>query len=376
MDRRSFLFGLGVAGAAVLAGSGVALASADTDRRLVVLILRGGMDGLAAVPAHGDPAFAAARGTIDGIRDLDGTFGLHPSLAGLMPLWERRELLVVQAACGPYVERSHFDGQNVLENGTLTPFGAPSGWLNRALSTLSDGPPAMAVGRAIPLILRGPARTTSADPTRPPRVNGALLARVRDLYRGDVLLGGALEEALATERILADHREPGARSDAALVLGRVLAAPEGPRVAVLELDGFDTHTAQDRVLTGRLGELASTIDGLQRGLGAEWSRTVVIAVTEFGRTVHPNGTGGTDHGVGGAAILAGGALAGGRVVADWPGLGAGALLDGRDVRPTTDLRAIFKGILRDHLAVPEGALGRDVFPGSARLRAADGLIRA
>lgn len=379
MDRRSFLVGLGAAGA--LAGSTVALASADTDRRLVVLILRGALDGLAAIPAHGDPAFAGIRGTVEGMVDLDGTFGLHPSLAGLRPMWDRQELLVVHAASGPYVDRSHFDGQNVLENGTTTPFGAESGWLNRGITALSDdGPPAMAVGRAVPLVLRGPARATSGDPVRPPRVDPALLARIRDLYHDDGLLGAALEEGLATERVLASVREPGARgrddADAALVLGRVMATPAGPRVAVLELGGFDTHTTQDRTLSSRLGTVAAVIDGLSRGLGAEWSRSVVVAVTEFGRTVHPNGTGGTDHGVGGAAILAGGALAGGRVVADWPGLGAEALLEGRDLRPTTDLRAVFKGVLRDHLGVPERALGREVFPGSEKFPAIEGLIRA
>jgi uncharacterized protein (DUF1501 family) len=382
VDRRSFLFGLGCVGATALAGPRLALASAETDRRLVVLILRGAMDGLAAVPAHGDPSYAQARGdaATGDVLDLDGTFGLHPSLSALRPLWDRQELAVVHAAAAPYAERSHFDGQNVLENGTATPFGAQSGWLNRGISTLSDGPPAMAVGRAVPLVLRGPARSTSADPTRPPRVDDALLARIRDLYRSDELLGGTLEEGLATERILASFREPGARGrddvDGALVLGRAMASDQGPRVAVLELGGFDTHTAQERMLASRLEVLGATIDGLSRGLGAEWSRTVVVAVTEFGRTVRANGTGGTDHGVGGAAILAGGALAGGRVIADWPGLRASDLLEERDLRATTDLRSVFKGILRDHLGVPEGALEREVFPDSAGAPLLEGLVHA
>ncbi len=379
MDRRTFLYGLGLAGAAAVAGPSVALAGGTGDPRLVVLLLRGGLDGLAAVPAIGDPAFAAARGAeaASGALPLDGMFGLHPALGPLRPYWDRRELLVVHATACPYADHSHFDAQDVLETGHPTPHAAVTGWLNRALAGLSGGPAALVGGRQIPLLLRGPSRATSTDLLRAPRVPEPLLARISDLYAGDALLGAALAEGIATEKLLAASRGTAAGktdADGALVLGQVMALDDGPRIAALELGGFDTHTGQDRVLGGRLADLAATIDALARGLGPAWRHTVVVAATEFGRTVRPNGTGGTDHGVGGAALLAGGALAGGRVVADWPGLGAAALLEGRDLRPTTDLRAVFAGILRDHLGVSEAALARDVFPGSGRLPALDGLV--
>ncbi|MEQ1508313.1 MAG: DUF1501 domain-containing protein, partial [Myxococcota bacterium] len=245
----------------------------------------------------------------------------------------------------------------------------------------------------VPLVLRGAAPATSADPTRAPRVDPRWLDDVHALLDRDPVLGPALAAGIETEALLAPLRPPAAPrdrtrgdrdgdgdgdreregdGDGAAVLGRMLAADGGPRIAVVERGGWDTHTAQDRTLTQGLDGLARSIAGLRDGLGDRWADTVVVAATEFGRTVRGNGTGGTDHGTGGVALLAGGAVAGGRVVADWPGLDDGALLDGRDLRPTTDLRRVFAGILRDHLRVPERAL-RGVFPGG--VAPLDGLVR-
>lgn len=435
MDRRTFLGGLGTLAASASTGWAFAPRSAWAagagERRLALVILRGGLDGLAAVPVPGDRSWSDLRGD-DGDDEvgrvrrpgeqappapaptpLDGPFALHPGLGALMPLWQARELAIVHAVGTAYASRSHFDGQNVLENGTARPFGAPTGWLGRALGAVDGEPWSMAAGRVVPLVLRGPATASSVDPDRAPRVNGELLARIGSLWHNDPLMGPALAEAIDTEARIGGLRDatplPGGfdrmygadagldgrgrdddgeirgsdldgrrkRDDAgALFVGRALAATDGPRVAVTELGGWDTHTGQSATLSQRLPELARTLTDLREGLGAAWASTVVVVATEFGRTAHPNGSGGTDHGVGGAAFLAGGALAGGRVIADWPGLADRDLVDGRDLRPTTDLRSVLKGLLRDHLGVDAAHLERDVFPDSGGARPMDGLVRA
>jgi uncharacterized protein (DUF1501 family) len=377
ISRRSALLG---ATAGLLCAPLLATASVPTERRLVVMLLRGGLDGLAAVPAPGDPSHAEARGdaAVEGALPLRGTlFALHPSLGPLLPLWEAGELAVVHAACCPYQDRSHFDAQNVLENGTERPFGADSGWLNRALAARGGEGSSLAAARSIPLLLRGPARTANADPKRPPRIDDGLLAQVRELYAGDPLLGRNLEDALEIEALVARHRDPSREdSDGLRTLGRVLSDEQGPAVAVLERGGWDTHTGQRAALDRQLRELGEGLLALRDGLGARWRQTAVLVVTEFGRKVQGNGTGGTDHGVGGAALLLGGAVLGGQVVADWPGLAPSELLDQRDLRPTTDLRAIFAGVLKDHLGLEERALAHDVFPGSSRVTPRQDLIRA
>lgn len=389
-DRRSFLLGAGALGVC-LGLPGVSMAGGTGDRRLVVVLCRGGMDGLAALPAHGDPHYRAARGDMalpapgadGGIVDLDGTFGLHPALAPLHAAWEAGELLPVHATCIPYRERSHFDAQDILENGTDTAFGADTGWLGRALAHTPEGPAAMALGRSVPLVLRGPAAATSADPTRPARHDDPALERIADLYDGDPWLGPALAQALETQALLARHRPGslGARrggapdpSRAAAIAGRLAATDEGPRTLVLEVGGWDSHANQEPVLRRQLTGLAAAYEALAEAMAPVWDRTVVVVATEFGRAVHANGTGGTDHGTGGVAVLAGGAVRGGRVHTDWPGLRDADLLDGRDLRPTTDLRAVLKGVLRDHLGLDRRVLDREVFPGSGDVRPLDGLI--
>ena len=361
----------------------IAVAGRSTgDARLVVLVLRGGMDGLGAVPATGDPDFARARGTArgpDGGLALDGTFALHPALAPLAPLWEARQLAVVHAVGTPYRERSHFDGQDVLETGRTEPMTARSGWLNRALLGIdAEAARAMALGRTVPRLLQGDAPVTSADPTREVHPADPFLAQVADLYRHDAAFDGALQDALRAQAMLGRVDVAGrgrARADAgrvSAILGGILADPEGPRVAVAELSGWDTHTGQDGALARQLDALARSLAALAEASGEAWRHTVVCAVSEFGRTVAGNGTGGTDHGTGGALLLAGGAVRGGRVVTDWPGLRERDLLDGRDLRPTLDVRQVFAGLLRDHLGVPVGHLQREVFPDAPA--ALDGLV--
>jgi len=371
-------------------------APSSGERRLIFVFLRGGMDSLSAVPAYGDPQYATRRGilavgapgTPGGALDLDGHFGLNPYLAEMHKLYAARELAVVHAIASPYRERSHFDGQNLVENGTSKPFGRETGWLNAALevrfnpiSPAAVGPAAFALGQSIPLVLRGPVQVGSWSPSRMPVPDAALLERLGELYRGDKLLAQSFSTALEAQKMMEgrDGMSGGQQPVVALAkaAGEILGKREGPRVASIDFGGWDTHFGQ----LGEYGPLARNLRLLDRmvttlkeSLGAAWRQTAVVMVSEFGRTVAPNGSNGTDHGTAGAAFVAGGAVRGGRVIADWPGLGEGALHEGRDLRPTLDLRALFKAALISQMALDEAALETRVFPGSSGLRPLEGLF--
>ena len=378
----------------------LSLAGAATDRRLVVVILRGALDGLAAVPPYGDRDYRVARGGLalaapggaDGVVDLDGFFGLNPALAPLHDFYARRELLVVHAVATPYRDRSHFDGQDLLENGTASPHQAASGWLNRAIGLLpgADRSTGLAVGQAVPLLLRGAMAVSSWAPSRLPALEDGFLDKVADLYRGDPLFAQALAESERShglaQQTLGDDARPMLGGDRAQLVkqiagdaGKLLAAEDGPRVAVLEAYGWDTHanqgTAKGRLVTA-LGGLADGLVALAAGCGPAWSKTVVLTITEFGRTVAMNGTAGSDHGTASVALLLGGAVAGGRVAGTWPGLAADRLYQGRDLAPTSDLRAVAKAVLVGHLGLPRAAVESAVFPDSAAVAAAPSLLRA
>jgi uncharacterized protein (DUF1501 family) len=402
--RRAFLrSGVRSAVALALAAGlpGVSFAAGAGEARLVVVILRGALDGLSAVPPFGDPGYARARGPIaierpggtHGALDLDGFFGLHPALPLLHARWHDGELIVAHAVASPYRERSHFDGQNVLENGGERPSGTPSGWLNRALGALPRaGTTGLALGQNVPLILRGAAQVGSWAPSTLPEVEPDLVTRLRDLYSDDPTLSARLDEATRIDALAGEEGAGELSSEirkagggnlerlkaVAVTAGRMLSAVDGPRVAVMDAGGWDTHAGEggaEGQLAARLHGLDAVLEALRGGLGVEWPRTAVLVCTEFGRTVDINGTRGTDHGTGTAALIVGGAVRGGRVLADWPGLGARERYQGRDLRPTLDVRALAKGLLRDHLAVPERALA-DVFPASQPVAPAAGLVRA
>jgi uncharacterized protein (DUF1501 family) len=381
----------------------VAFANAPTDHRFVVVILRGAMDGLAAVPPHGDPDYKDVRGVLaldvggtDGLHDLDGQFGLHPALTNLKSFWDAKELIAFQNICSPYRDRSHFDGQNVLENGGISPSGLSDGWLNRALKPagLVKASDALAVAPTPPLMLSGPTRVSSWLPSVMPEPDGEFLKRVRALYAGDPELSESLNTALLTEaqaNAAMDDRPMGTaaigkRLDdygnlSPLFQGaaKLLASEGGPRVAVFDISGWDTHVNEG---TDK-GQLARRLQGLDAGLGTfrtslgpAWNKTVVVMATEFGRTVKPNGSGGTDHGTAGAAFMLGGNVQGGVVKAKWTGLKPAALKDGRDQPPTTDLRSVLKGALADHMRVAQRDLESSVFPDSGMAAPMGGLIRA
>lgn len=387
LTRRHFLAGLGLSATTLMAPE-LAWAALPKDRRFVFVALRGGMDGLHAVPPIGDPDYAAARGALalkDGV-PLDGIYGLHPALGGLTELYRKEELLLVHAVASSYRERSHFDGQDVLESGGAAPHLLLTGWLGRSLPLLGAGrSTGLAVGQGVPLSLRGPQPVESWSPSRLAGLSPALVERLRSLYHGDALLSMALEEGVQSENFVAQTlgadmaRGGGNFRSLAEATGKLLAAADGPRIAVMDAGGWDTHTAQGNGQQGRmvgpLNQLGDGLAAMAQAMGPAWGKTVVICAGEFGRTVAMNGTNGTDHGTGGVALLAGGAVAGGRVVAKWPGLSKAALYQERDLMPTTDLRAVMKGVLRDHLGLSETALSKTVFPGSDGLSGLSGLVR-
>ena len=391
LSRRTALLGLTTS--VGIGRTTLALAAAPTDKRLVVVILRGALDGMAAVVPYGDPGLAILRGEIvppmpgqpDGLLDLGGFYGLHPALAGLHDMYRSNEALAVHAVAGAYRVRSHFEAQDYLESGAdhrLT-----SGWLNRAVGAL---PPAavkqaegdaLAVGVSVPLLLRGPALVANWAPHGFAQPAPDLYATIAALNKADPVTGPAIEQGLRARgfsNAVMDGEDPGANKNAFASLarsaGELLRAPDGPRIAALEIGGWDTHTAQTNRLTAPLKQLDAGLVALKTALGPAWARTAVLVMTEFGRTARVNGTKGTDHGTGTVAFVLGGAVAGGRIKATWPGLGAGQLFENRDLAPTTDLRAVAKGILTAHLGLDAAALGR-VFPGSEAVGAMGGLIR-
>ncbi|MEK8052165.1 DUF1501 domain-containing protein [Ideonella sp. DXS22W] len=397
--------GAGLLPAARLSVAGQAGAGAP---RLALVILRGGLDGLAAVPVPGDPAFANARGALAAppataatgapLR-LDDTFALHPALGRLHALYQQGDAAVLHAVGLPYQERSHFDAQQLLESGGRRPFELDSGWLGRVLAELPGAPAGSSAARglalqaAVPLVLRGNA---VVDTWLPPQRNepapdalADLGQRVAQLYAGDAALAAAFERArrlhapgpeMAAQG-MASGAGPAGNAARLAALGTQAAAfltrPDGPQTVVLEMGGWDTHANQANALAGNLAALDALLDALHQGLAAAtstagsgpapWARTLVLVVTEFGRTVAPNGTQGTDHGSGAAAFALGGAVRGGRVLADWPGLAPRERTEGRDLRSTTDLRALFKTALHQHLGLPLATVHGRALPGSEHL---------
>ena len=378
------------------------------DPRLLVIVLRGALDGLGAVAPVGDPDWIGLRGeralTLDGkppALPLDGFFALNPAMPNLHRLYKAQQATIVHATATPYRERSHFDGQDVLESGIARPGGVDTGWLNRALVELASdgqvdlrGSRALGVGAVTPLVVRGKAPVMSWVPQKLLPASDDTQARLLDLYQHtDPKLAVALQARMRLAALggtgSMDTPQPGelpelgiARlrayvAETAGTAARLLAKPDGPRVGAAGFVGWDTHInegAASGQLANLLGALDVALAAIETNMGDAWRETVVAIVTEFGRTARINGTNGTDHGTGTVALLVGGALRGGRVVADWPGLKQAQLHEGRDLKPTTDLRAVLKGLLRDHLRVEERALATTVFPDSAGVTPTGGLV--
>ncbi|WP_299323403.1 DUF1501 domain-containing protein [Parasphingopyxis sp.] len=381
IDRRRFLRN-GAAGAASLVFlPHIACAQAETDRRLVFIILRGAADALSMVAPTGDPQYETARrdfaGHSEGGARLDSFFTLHPALAETARLYASGDAAIFHAVASAYRDRSHFDGQNILETAGTTPYGLRDGWMNRLAGLLSgQQAEALALSSNMPMVLRGEAEASSYAPSRLPEPDVGLLSRVAMLYEGDEELHADWEQATET-RELAGDVEGARRGEAATgeLAARFLSDPEGPRIAAMEMGGWDTHRDQRRRLNRRFEALDAVLAALHSGLGPIWSNTLVIVATEFGRTVRPNGTQGSDHGTGSAALVLGGALRGGSVVADWPGLRPADLFEGRDLQPTRSLDRLFADLVADHFAIEPGLLRRTVFPAAGTTPVANGLIQ-
>ena len=373
-----------------------ARAADQRDPRLIVVILRGALDGLATVAPIGDPDYAGLHGAIALTADgphpalpLDAFFALHPSMPEFARMYRDKQAAVIHAVATPYRERSHFDGQDVLESGFAGPGRVQSGWLNRALEALPKGErvtSALAVGPTTPLVLRGAAPTVGWAPTALPQAADDTAMRLLDLYQHrDPTLASALTQGLQLEKQAQGDEmkpKPGGGGVAAMRLvargaAKLMAADDGPRIGALAFDGWDTH-ANEGGPVGRLAQLLGGLDGalaeFQSGLGARWRDTVIVVATEFGRTARINGTEGTDHGTGTIALLAGGAVNGGRMITDWPGLKPANLYQARDLAATTDLRAVIKGVLHDQFGIGERVLADAVFPDSAPAKPMKGLV--
>jgi len=380
INRRAFIASSAFT---LLAAPHIALARAATDRRFVFIIQRGAADGLGTIAPIGDPAFAGVRGAFavdaGGGAKLNSMFALHPVLGETGKLYAANEALFVHAVASPYRDRSHFDGQNVLETGGGAAYRVKDGWMNRLLGLLPKADArAIAVSATVPVALRGGNEVASYAPSALPDASDDLLARVGSLYQNDAQLHPLWSQATATRTLTGDLAAAGGRNGAATgtLAARLLAGPQGARIALIETGGWDTHSAQKARLNANLRGLDAMIGALKTGLGADWANTMVLVATEFGRTAAPNGTGGTDHGTGSAAMLLGGAVRGGRVIADWPGLAPGALYEARDLRPTLGLDALIANAIGAHYGLDPARVGATLFPESGKLARVEGLLRA
>ena len=407
ISRRRVLQGFGALGAGAMfagtmfSGIRVAFASAPVDARFIFIILRGAMDGLNVIPPYGDPHYIEMRNGIGlkpgDYQELDDFYGAHDNLAAFTGMFRAKEAIALQAVATPYRMRSHFDGQNVLESGGDAPHALPTGWLNRALALYGrrDGKLGLAVGQSIPLSLQGKVEVATWAPDVFGMPSDTMLILLDKMYRKDKMFEETLNEAVDVHHI-ADQALGGpdamrkmgnggnlqnrmAMQKTAAAVGKILSDPKGPRIATMEINGWDTHFNQGTKfgpLANNLAALDAGFGALKDSLGEHWSKTVILAATEFGRTVRQNGTAGTDHGTASCAFLLGGAVDGGRVVAAWPGLGGNNLYQNRDLAPTTDLRQVAKAVLVEHLHLERAGVEKHVFPASADLRPLEGLIRA
>jgi uncharacterized protein (DUF1501 family) len=369
-SRRFFLGASGAAATfAMLGMPRMAFARADTAKRFVFIIQRGAADGLHVVAPTGDPAYASVRG--DFAADFDhGTklgsfFTLHPALGETAKLYQAKQALFVHAVASPYRDRSHFDGQNVLETGGSAAYRVKDGWMNRLIGLLPpDDAKALALSSTVPMALRGPHEVSSYAPSALPGASDDLLTRVGKLYESDQQLHGLWSAAMETRMIAGDLAAGTAQNGAATgaLAAKLLSGENGARLAMIETGGWDTHSGQRGRLNAQLRGLDQMVVALKSGLGADWADTLVVVATEFGRTVAPNGTGGTDHGQASVSILLGGAVAGGQVIADWPGLNQAALYEGRDLKPTTDLDALIAAALAQHYRLDGRQVLSALFP--------------
>lgn len=379
LSRRLFLKSTALIGCSAAAHpllSSATFAAAPGDNRLVVIILRGAMDGLDAFQPYGDPALRGLRQTLSlgpdhGATDLDGFFALHPGLSDLLPLWQAGQLAFAPAVSTPYRDkRSHFDGQTMLEAGTGTDLNLDAqqdGWLNRLLQAMPGqaSETAYSVGVSQMRILQGQAPAKSWTPKAQMDLSQQAEQLLTRIYHDDPLFRDASAQAMEIVASLSPDLATGKPGQDHLEIARFAADRLNgqTRIASFSISGWDTHAGQAGSLPRMLGRLADTILTLKADLGGNWDRTTVMAMTEFGRTVRENGSAGTDHGTGGTLLVAGGAVRGGRMMGDWPGLAEGDLYDGRDLMPLRDIRAYAAWAMHAKFGIDRATLEGSVFPG-------------
>lgn len=367
LPRRTILAS-GLVALAAGATPRIAYAAAATPKRLVFIVQRGAADGLGIVAPTGDPAFAAARRALadDAARGtkLGGLFTLHPGLDHIAALYGKKQAHFAHAVATAYRDRSHFDGQNILEGGGTRPYGRDDGWIGRLLTLLPAAErKALAVAPTVPLAMRGEVPVATYARSGMPLADEDLIGRLSTLYSDDPLLHPLWDNAVRTRELASGVGGNGA--GAGQLAASLMAPADGARVLMLETSGWDTHGSQRALLNIRLHRLDNLIEALRTGLGPAWADTLVIVATEFGRTVEINGTGGTDHGTGSAAMLLGGGLAaGGKVSADWPGLAPAARFEGRDLKPTRSLESVIAAAVAHHYALDPKRVMRTLYPGA------------
>lgn len=414
MKRRDFLKTIRMAaGAGLLLPSGCGAWAApvdggpDTARKLVVVMLRGAVDGMNVVAPVGDPNYARLRpriglarpGQDGGALDLDGYFGLHPALASLQPLWQQNKLAFVHASGSPDPTRSHFDAQDYMESATPGRKATPDGWMNRVLGAL-PGPSAptraLSVGPVMPRILSGPASAVNiangAAGTKATLLDRPALSAAFDrLYADSARYGRVYQEGKdAHQEVMAASMNvemqmanggaplPNGFPDDAARLATLMRNDPNIQLAFVALGGWDTHANQGAAggqLAGRLAPLGQGLSTLAQRLGPMFDDTVVVVLSEFGRTARENGNGGTDHGHGNAMWVLGGGVAGGKVYGDWQGVGDAQLHEGRDLPVTTDFRVVLAQLAQRHLRLNDRQLAR-IFPAMPSRPAGFNLLRS
>jgi uncharacterized protein (DUF1501 family) len=387
MNRRTFVHQMCLGGFATFALPSITFAQVKGGGRFVFVLLRGGFDGLAAVVPHGDPSYSRLRAGFafdeSELIELTDTFGLAPGLAPWRELWQANELVALHAMAIPYRTRSHFDGQAILETGIDRPVGSSDGWMNRLLQVMSGKRSAIAIAAGLPRSLSGSFEVQTWSPAQLGAVDDAYLQRLGTLYRGDKTLYGRFEAAVQQQDVIGE--EPMARGGARRggitplmqAAARILKRDDGPNVAAVEFSGWDTHANQGLAggaLDRLLAQLAEGVMAFRNDMGPAWANTTVVVMTEFGRTARPNGTRGTDHGTAGAGFIIGPRVARSTVYSDWPGLDDRSLFEGRDLKPTLDVRAALKGAIAGTFDLSRAQLDR-VFPHSPDARAIYELMK-
>jgi uncharacterized protein (DUF1501 family) len=366
---------------AFLAAPRIIIAAAETERRFVFIIQRGAADGLHISPPYADPDYRKVRGALalnlSNAAKLDGSFALHSALAETAKMYKAGEALFAHAIASPYRDRSHFDGQNVIETGGSAPYQVKDGWLNRLSTLLPKGRmPPTAFSPTMPMALRGKAEVTSYFPSPNSDPTADLLARVSHLYEHDTQLHTLWSAAMQTRGMAGNETTGPDLASVGRLAGSFLARADGPRLAMIETTGWDTHNHQEPRLARLLTGLDAMLAALRSGLGQAWAQTTVLIATEFGRTVAVNGTDGTDHGTATAAMLIGGAVKGGRVIADWPGLSQTALYEARDLKPTMSLDALIAGAVGETFGIEPARVATALFPDAVKTRPIEGLVRS